>query len=94
MGCELRHISTDAHFSAAANVQQFSLEDVREGSAVSEGVDRPRGAGRGDVEGVADPLVALDQLVHHPEEIDVRLVRHHLLRIEHVSFEVSVVDRF
>ena len=85
MGCELRHISTDAHFSAAANVQQFSLEDVREGAAVSEGVDRPRGAGRGDVEGVADPLVALDQLVHHPEEIDVRLVRHHLLGIEHVS---------
>ena len=68
------------HFSAA-NVKQFSLEDVREGPAVAEGVDRPGGAGRGDVEGVADPLVALDQLVHHAEEVHVRLVRHHLWRI-------------
>ena len=54
------------------------LEDVGEGAAMAERVDGPRGPRRGDVEGVADPLVALHQLVHHAEQVHVRLVRHHL----------------
>ena len=45
---------------------------------MAEGVHRPGRARRADVEVVANPLVALDELVHHAEQIDVRLVRHHL----------------
>lgn len=51
-------------------------EQVRQRGAVPERVDGEARGGR-VVEVVAEPLVALDQLVDHRVDVDVRLVGHH-----------------